>query len=184
MKTLYIAPSHIDKWLLRNFFNRVKIYYKRWHLLMRYTPSRVEKFSLFLYLCGSCETLSHNLKFEPLFSHSFSLTLHKFPSLSNFLSSTHESTTFHSPSLFYFLSTTHTHQFSIYLSHYFPSSLFPSFLFILFSLFSQIKDLSRKRFRVFPQQDHINNLHKGTLICLILWDRSSLHKNLLLLEFV
>ena len=89
-----------------------------WHPLKRHAPSRVEQFSLFLYLCGSCETLSHNFKFQKVWSFIVpSLFLSHPPQippplLSHFLSSTHQSTTFPSPSLFFLFSTTHTLHFS------------------------------------------------------------------------
>ena len=138
---------------------------------------------LFIWISWHSLIIWNLTKFEALlFPHSFSLILHKFPHpFSHFLSSTYQFTTFPSLSLLYFLSTTHTLYFSIPLLiplllpsfHHFPS---------LFSLKSRS---NQGDFKIFPNKvTLVKNLYQGTLIPLILCDRSSFPKNLLLLGFV
>ena len=107
IKTLQVTPSHLDMWIFKASFQEGQNFSSKGGTPWRDTPSRVEQFSLLPYLCGSCETLSHNLKFESVWSFIVPPLF-----LSHFLSSTHQSTTFPSPSLFFFLSTTHTLHFS------------------------------------------------------------------------
>ena len=99
-----------------------------------------------------------------------------------FLSSTHQSTTFPSPSLLDLLSTTHTYHFSIVPFHFRPYFLFPSFhsLFSLKAMSSQEGD-----FKFCPNKImSIKNLNQDTLIPLIVYDRSSIPKMFFLLRFV
>ena len=148
-----MEPSHLDKWLFKASFQEVRNFSSKVAPLEDTHPFKgwtILSLPLFMWILWNSLIIWNFKKFEvfivlPLFlSHSPWITR-----LYHFLSSTHQSTTFPSPSLFYFLSTTYTLHFSIPPSHSSPLSLFPSFLFIPFSLFSQSKKQSRRRFRIF-----------------------------------
>ena len=146
IKTLHMRPLHLGKWLFKASFQEGQNFSLKGGTPWRDTPLQGLNNSLsspiYVDLVKLC-LIIWNLKiFEVwLFPHSLSLTLYKFPPpLSQFLSSIQKSLTFPYPFLLYFLSATHTHHFSIPPSHSSPSSLYLSFLFIPFSLFSQSKE--------------------------------------------
>ena len=175
IKALEMVPSHHDKWIFKASFQEGQNLSSKGSTPWKDTPLQGLNNSLSSPIYVNLVKLSiiiWNLKkFQIfLFPHSFSLILHEFPPLSLIFSHLHTN-----PQIFpLHPSSSSSSQHTPFISHS-PFSFFPSFPLSIIPLHSLLSFLSKQGdFKFFLSKvTPIKNLHQGTLIPLILCDRSS-----------